>query len=171
VATHDPGIQSVYYLSFAGGYAHYELAGGTLAGPAVDAANRYLLATLQNTHQPNVVAFCRRDATFSSATSGWKADHGGNGWHSQQIPLIIAGPGVRSGTVDWQPAQLIDVAPTALQLLGVAPTGMEGHVLTDALSRPEVADQRSRSTEVAAVSPVVKALLQQDTFERTHRIR
>jgi arylsulfatase A-like enzyme len=49
--------------------------------------------------------------------------------------LIAAGPDFRSGIIDHLPTGNMDIAPTVLWLLGVkAPKGMNGRVLTEALT-------------------------------------
>jgi len=169
LAARDPGIQSAYYLSAAGGKEHYVPAGGRFATTTVNSANLYLLGTLLDGHQPAVVAFATNHATFARPTTHWKADHGGGGWQSQHIPLILAGPGIRGGVVTAQPAQLIDVAPTVLTDMGVAPTGMEGHVLTEALGGAAPPAQQQRATEAGQIGPVVDALIAQDRYESAHR--
>jgi hypothetical protein len=176
LAAHDPGIQSVYYLTTAAGQpapgrgkAQYVRAGGTFVSPGVDAANRYLLATLINGHEPSVVAFCRAGATSSSAQTQWRADHGGAGWQAQHIPLILAGPGIQAGVVAAQPAQLEDVAPTLLTAMGVKPTGMEGTVLTEALQHSGAANQKRRRTEADRLTPIMNALVAQDNYESSLR--
>jgi len=165
LAARDPGIQSVYYLSATGGKAHYVQAGGRFASPAVNAANLDLLGTLLNGHQPAIVAFATNHATFAGPTTHWKADHGGGGWQSQHIPLVLAGPGIRGGVVTAEPAQLIDVAPTVLTDMGVAPTGMEGHILTEALGVAVPPAQQQRAAEAGQIGPVVDALIAQDQYE------
>lgn len=172
LAAADPGIQSVYYLTTVHGKPRYARATAgadtALASPEVDSANRYLLGTMINGHQPNVVIFCRTDQTMSPSTTNWRADHGGAGWQSQHIPLILAGPGIQSGIVSGEPAQLADVAPTVLTAMGVAPTGMEGHVLTDALVRSSASDRKARRLEIGKLGPVVNALIVQDSYELSH---
>jgi arylsulfatase A-like enzyme len=63
-------------------------------------------------------------------------DHGGmmhGGTHYQEllhVPLILAGPGVPQGMRIAAPVSLVDVMPTALDLLGIpAPEGMDGRSL------------------------------------------
>lgn len=160
----DPGVQSAYYL-VSGAQPHYALAGGTFADAGDDRANQYLLATLINGHEPDVVVFARTDQSFSATSTGWKADHGGASWQAQHIPLIISGPGVRTGQIVAQPAQLEDVAPTVLRILGVNPTGMEGHVLTEAQNSPSAADTRARAQEVSTITPLANALIAEDRAE------
>jgi arylsulfatase A-like enzyme len=75
------------------------------------------------------------------------------------MPLIIAGPGIKSSQVISTPAQLDDVAPTVLRVMGVNPTGMQGDVLTDALSNPTSADAQRRDVEIKQLQPVVSSLI------------
>lgn len=153
----DPGIQSVYYLTTRGGRMTYlpEMS----PGRADQFADQYLLNTLLNGHEPAVVAFARRGQSFSSPATNWKADHGGADWGSQHIPLIMAGPGVRGGTITDAPAQLDDLAPTVLADMGVRPTGMEGHILSEALLAPSRKAETDRSAEIRLVRPVTDALI------------
>lgn len=162
VKAQDPGIQSVYYLSTLGGQPHYVAADGVSLSPADEAANQYLLGALMNGHEPTVVAFGTEGTSFSDPSSNWKADHGGNSWQSQHIPLILAGPGIRSGQVSNAPVQLDDVAPTVLADMGVTPRGMEGHIVTEALTRSTAADQQARAAEARIISPVITSLSNQD---------
>lgn len=155
---HDPGIQSAYYLTTVNGKPGYVSADSSSVTAATEAANQYLLDALLNGHQPTVVVFGKEGSTFSDPKSGWKADHGGNSWQSQNMPLILAGPGIRSGVVTQDPAQLDDVAPTVLTDMGVTPAGMEGHVLTDALNASSSTNQRARASEIQQLGPVLSAL-------------
>lgn len=165
VQANDPGIQSVYYLTTASGKPEYVLARGVTLSAPTDAANRYLLQTLINGHQPAVAVFCKNGQSLSNTTTNWKADHGGADWQSQHTPLVISGPGVRPGVTVNDGAQLEDIAPTVLRVMGVAPTGMQGQVLTEALLAPSSHDLNARKREVAAVNPVVNALSAQYQYE------
>ena len=77
--------------------------------------------------------------------AGLVASDGGNGpgrgVHTSLSPfdihntLIAAGPDLRKGMVDHLPSGNIDLAPTVLHILGVAPPEhMDGRVLTEALT-------------------------------------
>jgi arylsulfatase A-like enzyme len=75
-----------------------------------------------------------------------------NGWHlgekgvtgkntlwdpGTRVPLIFSGPGVRPGGRCSQPAELLDVYPTLLELCGLpAQPGLEGHSLAPQLKNP-----------------------------------
>ena len=74
---------------------------------------------------------------------------GDHGWHlgeklitgkntlwerSTRVPLIFAGPGVSSGGRCAQPAELLDLYPTLIELCGLSPrTDLEGHSLAPQL--------------------------------------
>lgn len=159
MAAGESGIQSAYYLTSDGGKPAYVRADGAHLDPATESVNQYMLGALLNGHEPSVVVFGKEGVSFSSPTSNWKADHGGNSWESQHIPLIFAGPGIKKGTVQQAPAQLDDVAPTVLAAMGVAPTGMEGHVLSDALQDVVAREKHARRHEVKRLVPMVRSLM------------
>jgi hypothetical protein len=160
---HDSSIQSAYYLTTTNGRPGYVSAHPRSLTPQQEAANQYLLSGLINGHEPAVVVFAVEGATFSDPKAGWKGDHGGNSWQSQHIPLILAGPGIRPGVTSNAPVQLEDVAPTVLSDMGVAPTGMEGHIITDILGTSTPADQHARAAEVTQLGPIAQALTDQTT--------
>ncbi len=162
IAAHDPGIDSVYYLVTANGAPTYIAATGSKATGALESANQYLLDSLLNGHEPSVVAFATPGGSFSDPKSNWKADHGGDTWQAQSIPLIFSGAGIRTGVISSAPAQLEDIAPTALTDMGVKPAGMEGHVLTESLVQPKAAASKARSSEEQQLAPVVEGLTAQD---------
>ena len=88
----------------------------------------------------------------------WRAGHLGPQWDDQHIPLIIAGPGVKSGLKSSYPARLVDIAPTVEHLLG-APTGkVDGVVLADSLRHAGTAMQGVERDRGATLTPIVKAL-------------
>jgi hypothetical protein len=161
-SAHDPGIASAYYLVTSNGKPSYVAANGSNVTPSMETANQYLLSALLNGHQPSVVAFGAPGASFSDPKSNWKADHGGDTWQSQAVPLILSGAGIQSGVVSSSPVQLEDVAPTALTDMGVTPKGMEGHVLTDSLVEPTAGDIKQRQAELQQITPVVDGLMSQD---------
>jgi arylsulfatase A-like enzyme len=160
VAAKDPGIASVYYLSTANGKPQYVAASGN-SSAGMNAADAYLLSGMLNGHEPAVVAFGTEGTTFSDPTTNWKADHGGDTWQSQHVPLIMAGPGIKSGVVNDGPVQLEDVAPTALSAMGVTPTGMTGSPITEILAQPSPAAQKARAAEKTQVEPVLQGLTAQ----------
>ncbi|HEX8918615.1 MAG TPA: hypothetical protein VF898_08935, partial [Chloroflexota bacterium] len=134
----------------------------------VQKAEQYLLNTLLNGHEPNVVVFYKEGSTGSDPNTHWKADHGGAGWQSQHIPLILSGAGVRSGLKIDQPAQMDDIAPTVLAAMGVRATGMEGQVLTEAVPSSNAKVNSGRQAEINQVTPVVSALNRQETYSASN---
>jgi arylsulfatase A-like enzyme len=53
---------------------------------------------------------------------------------STHVPLIFAGPGIKSGSVCAQPAELVDLYPTLLDVAGLpGRSGLEGHSLVPQL--------------------------------------
>lgn len=167
MAQRNPGVQSAYYLSLSP-KPHYVLASGHFVNGTVNAANAELANTLLNAHAPDVVVLAKAGDTFSAASVHWKADHGGASWQSQHIPLIMAGPGVRRGAVIGQGAQLEDIAPTVLTLMGIAPAGMQGKVLADAMLSPASWQQSARQQEISRIGPLISALSAQDRYEMSH---
>ncbi|MBX3438531.1 MAG: sulfatase [Planctomycetaceae bacterium] len=87
----------------------------------------------------------RRGLTENTVIVLW-SDHG---WHlgeklitgkntlwdrGTRVPLIFAGPGVASGARCSQPAELLDIYPTLVELCGLSPKdGLEGHSLVPQL--------------------------------------
>jgi len=155
-----PGVVGGYYLVESGNKHYYDRAPGVRIDPALDAAYRFLLGTFVGPRAPDVVAPFREN-TIGTKLSAAHGDHGGLNWGAQYVPLILSGPGVATGVVSHYPARLIDVAPTVLSLLGVAPRAMDGIILADALGNAtgqDVAVQQSRWPSLLARQT---ALLQQ----------
>ena len=71
----------------------------------------------------------------------------GFGAHQEQlqIPWIVRGPGIPAGTTIAEPASIVDVAPTVLDLLGVAEPGTQGRSLRAALASGTAPPERALS--------------------------
>ena len=165
---HNPAIQAVYVMARSGaGYSYVRVSDASLQHTsAVETANQYLLGTFTGPNGPDVVVvFAEGVGSEPGGQSGWKADHGGTSWEAQHIPLIISGPGVPSGTVSSYPARLVDVAPTALQLMGIAPRGMRGIVLADALEAPSGWARHQQRANEQQVRLVTQGLQQESHLE------
>ena len=167
VGAKDPHIQSVYYKVTTKSGDGYVRAGGISIPAAADSANQYLLSTFLSGNAPDVVAFCTEDTAFEvQGAESWRGNHGGAAWGSQHIPLLIAGAGVAAGKVSHSPARLEDIAPTALALMHVKATGMQGTTLTDTLpTGPSPRQLRAQRTLNVALKPVVDALAAQSNAE------
>lgn len=160
-ARNDPRIQSIYVRQVGPTgptYARITAAKRFLV-PGMEAANQYLLNTFDGPSGPNLVVFFREGAAGAPASQlSWKGDHGGSDWNAQQVPLLLSGPGVRRQHFSNWPARLEDVAPTALSLMGIPATGMNGMVLADALRTPTAAQQAAQAATAAVLRPVIAAL-------------
>ncbi|GAC1629303.1 MAG: hypothetical protein NVS4B2_11280 [Chloroflexota bacterium] len=159
---HNPHVAAVYYRN--PDTTHYVSVpnGTTPVPPRLDAAYQYLLSTFAVSKAPHVVIFLKENSGISGRLQvGWRGDHGGASWNAQHVPLILSGPGVRQNVKSSYPATLYDVAPTILSLLGIAPRGMDGVVLNDALTAPDVANDKVQQERGAQLTPYVQALIEQ----------
>lgn len=78
-------------------------------------------------------------ACVSGGATLFASDHGSLSPWNVRSTLFAWGPAFKRGVTVAAPAGNVDVAPTALALLGLACDGMDGRVLTEALAgRPEV---------------------------------
>jgi Type I phosphodiesterase / nucleotide pyrophosphatase len=164
----NPYIQSVYArVRTAKGFTYSRgTSAKLLRASGVEGANQYLLNTFNGSNAPDVaVLFAEGVGCEPGGQSKWKADHGGTSWQAQHIPLILSGPGVRSGHTSSFPARLIDVAPTVLQAMGASHKGMQGIPLADALKAPPSWTVQWQQAASKRLIPVVAALQQQSRFE------
>jgi arylsulfatase A-like enzyme len=164
----DPYIQSVYFrLVGPHGPAYIRASGPDLLhAPGMEAANQYLLSTFNGPNGPDVAVFLTEHAMIvGPGEDSWKGDHGGTSWEAQHLPLILSGPGIRRGYVSRYPAPLIDIAPTILTLLGVAPSGMQGVALADVFQRPAPAPRAAQQAQGRTLRPVVSALQAESHLE------
>jgi tetratricopeptide (TPR) repeat protein len=86
-------------------------------------------------------------------------------WHRQLGVLAMAGPGIKEGEVVYG-ANLLDIAPTALALLGL-PVGadMDGRVLVEAIDRPVSIDRVFGWDDVPGEAGLHPPDLRLDPFE------
>lgn len=75
------------------------------------------------------------ESRFGGVASGdGLAGHGGASPYELNVPMVAAGPGFKRGERSTAPSSHVDVAPTLLTLMGVAPpVSMDGRVLGEAL--------------------------------------
>ena len=129
--------------------AYHRLPGGKTKGytrskakpihPALDAVYRSLIGTMTGPRSPDVIAPFAENTIGRIVTHAY-GHHGGLNWGVQHIPLVIAGPGVRSGVTSSFPARLVDIAATIVRAMGLPPWRMDGIPLADALARPTTED-------------------------------
>jgi hypothetical protein len=166
----NPHIQSVYArVKTSKGLTYVRVSSSKLLRAAgTEAANQYLLNTFNGSSAPDiVVAFAEGVGCEPGGQVNWKADHGGTSWQAQHIPLILSGPGVRSGRSSSYPARLIDVAPTVLQLMGAPYSRMQGLPLADAIMGPPAAITERPRAASKHLMPVVTALQEQSHLEQS----
>ncbi|HZS94660.1 MAG TPA: alkaline phosphatase family protein [Chloroflexota bacterium] len=154
-----PNVTTAYFQTSSAGSYGYELASGVSIDPDLDLANRYILGSFAGPTAPDVVALFREN-TIGHQNQNLHGDHGGANWGAQHIPLVIAGPGVRS-TASQFPARLIDIAPTLLRLLGVPVPKMDGVVLADAVASATAQDVATQNTLRASLTRLQSALITQ----------
>ena len=141
--------------------------GGDFAGPiftkdALPGTFALALAHLDSQFAPDVVFSFRWSAKANqwgtAGTMVGDAKRPGGGTHGTLGPtdihntLIAAGPDIRAGFKDTLPTGNIDVAPTILRLLGIAPPeARDGRVLAEALtfSPPPAAKPETKRIEAA----------------------
>jgi predicted AlkP superfamily pyrophosphatase or phosphodiesterase len=162
VAEHNPHIQSVYYkVTDSSGNTSYVRSPDPHAfhDSTTDVANQYLLNTFNGQNSPDIAAMAAEDSAFVGfGQDNWKGDHGGTAWQSQNVPLVITGPGVRQNYVSHFPARLEDVAPTALTLMGISPDGMQGTPISDAFTAPPSWVTQRESVLSNTIVPLVTSL-------------
>lgn len=147
-----PNVGASYYQVDRKGRYEYLPAPGLNIDPALDNAYQYLLSTFSGSDAPDVVAPFREN-TIGEFVKTAHGDHGGLNWGAQHVPLVLSGPGVRSGLVSHFPARLVDVAPTVLRVLGLSATPMDGTVLADAITAAtagDIADQNALAAPLTA---------------------
>jgi arylsulfatase A-like enzyme len=164
----NPYIQSVYArVRTSKGYTYTRVSSAKLLRTGgTEAANQYLLTSFNGSNAPDiVVAFAEGVGCEPGGQAAWKADHGGPSWQSQHLPLILSGPGIRSGYVSSYPARLIDVAPTILQVMGASHKGMQGIPLADALTSPPGWTVQWQKSASKTLIPAVAALQKESSLE------
>lgn len=155
-------VDATFYKTLRHGRWTYNLAA---AQPYIPTSLRNAYVTLADTmaapSAPDVFAvFAPHTSTRQTIAFGykWRAGHLGPQWDDQHIPLVLAGPGIKSGLHSNYPARLVDIAPTVEHLLGAKTGHVDGVVLDDGLRFPTasgIAQQRARG---AQLMPLVKAI-------------
>jgi hypothetical protein len=155
-------IDATLYKTLQHGRWAYHIAASQ---PAVTAALGHAYITLANTmaseSAPDVfVVYAPHVASRTNLTNGyrWVQGHLGPQWDDQHIPLIMAGPGIKSRRHSTYPARLVDIAPTIEHLLGVKVARTDGVILDDALSVTSASDEARQRARAAHLDPIVQAL-------------
>lgn len=155
-------VPAAYYQTIQSGvYAYHQVARtGTSIPDTLDAAYQYLHGTFAGPLAPDISLIFAENSVTRIHSKG-HGEHGGVTWGSQQIPLVIAGPGTRPGATSDFPARLADIAPTLLTLLGITPVNVDGIVLADALTRPTAVHQRAQDDLQGALTAHQRAIIAQ----------
>lgn len=132
--------------------------------PRLERAFQYLLGTYAGPLAPDITLTFAED-TITRVYTAPHGEHGGTTWGAQQIPLVIAGPGTKAGHVSQFPARLMDVAPTALTLLGIAPSNMDGVVLADVLPAPSKEQQDAQDKIAGDLTAYQKAIIERSDLD------
>ncbi|HLJ66856.1 MAG TPA: alkaline phosphatase family protein [Chloroflexota bacterium] len=151
-----PGVEGALYKVPSGnGYKFVATPATAAALPrALLRAYLDLADTEASVNGADILLPYKEDTTGLQAGKKFHGMHGGFSWGSQHIMLTLAGPGIRHG-VSHFPARLVDIAPTIERLLSLPiPSGVDGVVLADALSRATAGDR--------AVQEAVRAPRQAD---------
>lgn len=163
-----PGVSAVYYRTTQDPPA-FQPSPDTARriAPALDAAYRYLLATINGANAPHVVAvYPEQTGTVDAGGSVvWNGDHGGFSWQSHAVPLVMAGPGIRRGYVSRFPARTVDLTPTMLRLLGVPYPQLDGVSLADAFSHPLSSELILQKSVARYLVPITAVLQRQSKLE------
>lgn len=162
----NPLIEAVYYKDVHTDQYIRATAAELFQSSGVENANQLLLQSFGGANSPDVVVMFRQGTDGADPSSHWKGDHGGADWESQHIPLILSGPGVRAGVRSSYPARLIDIAPTALSLLGASWRGMDGTPLADALVHPPGGSSQTQAALSGPLTADVQALAAQSAADR-----
>jgi hypothetical protein len=158
------GINGAYYKS-KGADGRYSYLPSTTTAKRVtgdlDRCFRHLMDTYAGVTSPDIELIMTENSHLDWTMFGHKpyhAQHDATTWMAQGTVLMFAGPGVKKGVTSDSPARLVDLAPTALTVLGIMPERMDGIVLSDALLAPT---ERQLHTQIALnteLTPLVDAL-------------
>lgn len=144
-------VMAVFYRSAPGNDYQFVQASpmSWLVNKKVGTALKDLVDTTAGQNGPDVWVLYRENYTVvpRNVAGTWKGTHGGATWKVQHIPLVISGPGIRSGVHSSFPARSIDIAPTMERLLGLPGIKRDGVVLADALTAP-TGDERKAQQAV-----------------------
>jgi arylsulfatase A-like enzyme len=171
VAMKPNHVEAVFYRSASGLSYSYVRASplAWLDSDRVAAALQHLVDTTAGRNGPDVWVLYRENYTVvpRNVAGTWKGTHGGATWKVQHIPLVLSGPGIKSGVHSQFPARAVDIAPTMERLLGLPPIHRDGVILADALVVPtsaELAPQRAVAPQL--VSDVEAIQAQSNTDDR-----
>lgn len=161
-------VDATYYKVVTHGQWLYRAAA---VRPGLSPSLRHAYLTLADTQAadagPNVFAvYAPHVSTRQTIAYGyqWRAGHLGPQWDDQHIPLVLAGPGIKSGAVSAYPARLVDIAPTVEHLLGARTGRVDGHILQDALQAPTPSALAAQHARSGPLTTIIHALEQRSGY-------
>ena len=169
-----PSMLGAYYRvqSAAGDYSYESTqATATRVTGDLDKCYRYLLNTYAGASSPDIELILMENCHINWTMFNGKpfvGNHDCISWLQQHNILLFAGPGVNKGTISESPARLVDVAPTALTLMGIVPEKMDGIVLADALQSPTSRQKHTQIEVSTELLPLLEALKAQSTADLTN---
>lgn len=168
------GINHIFYKSSVDNGFVYQSASKNEKS-SLEETYRYLLQTMAGPNSPDIYLFIKENTIIGKKFPlRSKGKHYGTTWHTQHIPLIIAGPGVKQNYQSDMPARSVDIPPTVLTLMGVQPENMDGIVLEDALYHPlpdQVETQKRLSKKLISYQRSLIDQSQNDLYEIENKPR
>jgi hypothetical protein len=159
-----PGLFGAYYrVKSTDGKFNY-LPTKSTAGKVsadLDSCYRHLLDTFAGEASPDIELLLAENCHINWTMFEGKrffGQHDSISWLQQHNILLFAGPRAKKGFVSESPARLVDIAPTALTLMGVRPERMDGIVLSDALESPTTTQLHTQITANSELIPLAGAL-------------
>jgi hypothetical protein len=170
-----PGhVEAIFYRSAPGNDYTYlqDSPTGWVINQSVITALQDLVNTTAGRNGPDVWMLYHENYTVvpRNVAGIWKGTHGGPTWKVQHIPLIMAGPGIRSGAHSSFGAREIDLAPTIERLLGLPDIQRDGVVLADSLTQPTTAEAQAQAERAKIVNADAQALHAQSVYDDTGKI-
>jgi len=77
---------------------------------------------------PDLIGIAKPGSVYAGTKLSKIAEHGGGNLNDRHVPIIVSGPGIKGGQLVNSAVGTTQIAPTILQLLGIAPT--ELHAVT-----------------------------------------
>jgi predicted AlkP superfamily pyrophosphatase or phosphodiesterase len=169
VKMHPAHVEAIFYRSAPGLSYSYVQASPVnwLVSPQAATALQNLVDTAAGRNGPDLWVLYRENYTVvpRNVQGVWKGTHGGATWKVQNVPLILAGPGIRPGVHSSFPARAIDVTPTIERLLGLPPTHRDGVLLADALTDATKGEMKAPDLLAPSLAADVEALKAQSTAD------
>lgn len=165
-----PGhVLAIFYRSAPGNNYEYLQASpkSWLINPGVAATLKHLVDTTAGQNGPDMWVLYRENYTVvpRNVQGTWKGTHGGTTWNVQHIPLVMSGPGIKSGIHSQFAARIVDIAPTMERLLGLPGMHRDGVTLADALLQPTRAETRAQSDIAPLVDGDAHVIQQQSAYD------